>query len=268
MLKSVANQHEKILEILTDVDESSRMENYSIIKVQQLITFLEPFKECIQILEAEKTPMLHLVLLWLKKLIQHCSTNISDNSETQHPKNATKTYLETKFKLHKYHKIATFLVPTFRKLRMLSAEEKTIVFENVKGLISHIQNTTHQSTSTSTASPSTSTESTSEEQPPEKRLRTTFSEWADSDGEIEESCDFTLYMSLKYTANEDILQWWKNNAQILPQLSIIAKQIFAVPASSAPSERCFSSAGFIIQERRSCLKPEIVDAILFLHNNM
>ena len=41
--------------------------------------------------------------------------------------------------------------------------------------------------------------------------------------------------------------------------------IFPVPASSTPSERTFSVAGRIIEERRTCLLPSTVDDIVFLH---
>ena len=264
MLRSVVNQYDPISEVLSEAKESSRLEDYNVIKVRQLITFLEPFEQCIDEVQADKSPTLHLVMLWLHKLLNHCETNDIDSIEIQHLKNATRNYLETKFKLHKYQKIATFLMPTFRKLRMLSTEDRIAVYSNVQELISHmpIDNTTQQA-STSTATPTASTE-----QPRKKRLKTVFHEWADLDDHIQTSDEFSIYMSLKYMANDDILQWWKDNSHILPKLSILARKIFAIPASSASSERCFSSAGFLIQERRSSLKPEIVDAILFLHNNM
>lgn len=43
---------------------------------------------------------------------------------------------------------------------------------------------------------------------------------------------------------------------------------FDLPASSAAYERDFPTAGFVIQERRSQLKPGTVDDILFLHSNL
>jgi len=41
-----------------------------------------------------------------------------------------------------------------------------------------------------------------------------------------------------------------------------------LPASSASSERAFSAAGNTITERRTNLKSETVDDILFVHSNM
>jgi len=48
-----------------------------------------------------------------------------------------------------------------------------------------------------------------------------------------------------------------------PYLSKLARQILAIPASSASSKRSFSVAGRVIEERRSCLDGSTVDALLF-----
>lgn len=52
-----------------------------------------------------------------------------------------------------------------------------------------------------------------------------------------------------------------------PNLSRIAPNVLAIPKASAASEWDFSTAGFIIQERRTQLNPETVDDIFFLHSN-
>ena len=48
----------------------------------------------------------------------------------------------------------------------------------------------------------------------------------------------------------------------------VAKKILAIPATSTPSERSFSVAGRLIEERRTNLDPENVDKLLFLHSNI
>ena len=53
-----------------------------------------------------------------------------------------------------------------------------------------------------------------------------------------------------------------------PNISQIARFILVVPASSAASERAFSSAGYVVQEQRSLLKPSAVDDVLFVHGNL
>ncbi|KAF3840348.1 hypothetical protein F7725_019065 [Dissostichus mawsoni] len=65
--------------------------------------------------------------------------------------------------------------------------------------------------------------------------------------------------------NFDVLSWWKEHATRFPNVAQIACSILSIPASSAASERDFSTAGFVVSERRSQLKPGTVDDILFLH---
>jgi len=60
------------------------------------------------------------------------------------------------------------------------------------------------------------------------------------------------------------LEWWKNQSRF-PTLALADKRYLCIPATSAPSERVFSTAGYVVSDRRTCLDPDRVDAILFLH---
>ena len=42
----------------------------------------------------------------------------------------------------------------------------------------------------------------------------------------------------------------------------------AIPATSVPAERIFSTAGHIVNEKRNCLNPETVDMLIFLNKNL
>ena len=57
----------------------------------------------------------------------------------------------------------------------------------------------------------------------------------------------------------DTLEWWKHRVSTYPRLSALARKYLCCPATSLPSERLFSSAGNLINKKRSCLKPENVD---------
>jgi succinate dehydrogenase flavin-adding protein (antitoxin of CptAB toxin-antitoxin module) len=41
------------------------------------------------------------------------------------------------------------------------------------------------------------------------------------------------------TASDDVLQWWRRQAETYPKLSLLAQGVLAVPETSAPSERFF-----------------------------
>ncbi|MGH0125645.1 UNVERIFIED_CONTAM: hypothetical protein FKN15_028197 [Acipenser sinensis] len=67
--------------------------------------------------------------------------------------------------------------------------------------------------------------------------------------------------------SEDPLIWWKNNQTRFPSLAALAKSMLSIPATSVLSERVFSKAGMLVNKLRSSLKPENVDAIIFLNKN-
>uniref|UniRef100_A0A8C9YIK6 BED-type domain-containing protein n=1 Tax=Sander lucioperca TaxID=283035 RepID=A0A8C9YIK6_SANLU len=67
---------------------------------------------------------------------------------------------------------------------------------------------------------------------------------------------------------DDPLAWWKVHNIHFPRLCNIARKYLCVPATSAPSERLFSTGGNIVTCTRSSLKPAKVDMLVFLAKNL
>jgi hypothetical protein len=65
----------------------------------------------------------------------------------------------------------------------------------------------------------------------------------------------------------NVFEWWSQKQANYPTLFEIAKKFMYVPATSAPSERVFSYAGLILNQKRSCLKGKHVDSLVFLKMN-
>eukprot|EP00590_Aulacoseira_subarctica_P000055 CAMPEP_0172438218 /NCGR_PEP_ID=MMETSP1064-20121228/72685_1 /TAXON_ID=202472 /ORGANISM="Aulacoseira subarctica , Strain CCAP 1002/5" /LENGTH=198 /DNA_ID=CAMNT_0013186761 /DNA_START=546 /DNA_END=1139 /DNA_ORIENTATION=- len=63
------------------------------------------------------------------------------------------------------------------------------------------------------------------------------------------------------------LEWWRVNHTNYPNIWKLAERILAIPATSAPSERVFSSAAKIVDKKRVRLKPYNVDSLVFLKGN-
>ncbi|CAF1318742.1 unnamed protein product [Rotaria sp. Silwood1] len=64
--------------------------------------------------------------------------------------------------------------------------------------------------------------------------------------------------------NENPLEWWSSNKQKYPILSQLAYKYLCTTAISVPSERMFSTTGYLTSDRRSRLTPDNVDILLFL----
>uniref|UniRef100_A0A3P9DLA7 HAT C-terminal dimerisation domain-containing protein n=1 Tax=Maylandia zebra TaxID=106582 RepID=A0A3P9DLA7_9CICH len=242
MLNSVLEQYEDIASVLTESNNYDKIGRISISTLKLLVSFLKPFKEATDDLETDNTaPSASLVLPWSVRLIEHYST--SSHS------------------VHMLYKIATFLTPNLRGLRMLDERGRQNVIQGVKEMIDDLKfDHAHD-----------------EDVEPTPAKRPTvlhkFSDWE----EEEESCgskslDVQIQeyrtMKLELSSQQNILQWWNSNSSQFPALSNLARFVLCIPATSAPSERAFSLCGRILEERRSVLKPSSVSDILFLHGNL
>lgn len=110
----------------------------------------------------------------------------------------------------------------------------------------------------------------------------TFDDWKDEDGGCDEDNkdDVDQYIAQKFTdeqTNEfckgpdkefDITTFWcdANIRRMFPQLSLAAIGILSIPASSASSERVFSTTGRVLEKRRTQLSSKSVDSIVYLHS--
>ncbi|CAF1534172.1 unnamed protein product [Rotaria sordida] len=82
---------------------------------------------------------------------------------------------------------------------------------------------------------------------------------------VTKSDELSKYLSMKIDMKQyssDVLTFWRNNADELPNLSRLARQIHSIPATSASVERQFSIAGLTLSERRNSLDPEQLDNII------
>lgn len=70
------------------------------------------------------------------------------------------------------------------------------------------------------------------------------------------------------SVDSDPLLWWKTNEPTYPLIAKMAKRYLAIPATSVPSERIFSTAGDIVTASRSALSADNVDKLIFLAKNM
>ena len=69
------------------------------------------------------------------------------------------------------------------------------------------------------------------------------------------------------TQDGDRLKWWRDHEKQFPFLSKVARQVMGVPASSAKSERIFSTGGFMVTKRRNSLGAARIESLLVLKEN-
>lgn len=62
--------------------------------------------------------------------------------------------------------------------------------------------------------------------------------------------------------NLNILDFWKGNEFRYPELAAMARDILSIPITSVASEAAFSAGGRILDQYRSALLPDTVEAII------
>jgi len=86
------------------------------------------------------------------------------------------------------------------------------------------------------------------------------------------NAELNHYLSTNFAATDrklkgekvKLLEWWREHRYSFPVLSHFARDVLLVPVSTVSSEATFSTVGRIIEERRSSLAPEMVEAITCL----
>nr|XP_023675618.1 zinc finger BED domain-containing protein 4-like [Paramormyrops kingsleyae] len=179
-------------------------------------------------------------------------------------------YLESKYcdlEKEELLDMATLLDPRFRTT-YIDASKLEVVKKRAVSEISALCNST-----TEEAGPSAVQEDT----PPKKKmtLGAFFKNSAPSTTPHPQSektkieTELTTYFLIPdIEPDTDPLEWWKLHQPNFPRLSLLAKKYLSNPATSAPSERVFSVGGGIVTCNRACLKPEVVDRLIFLAKNV
>ena len=76
---------------------------------------------------------------------------------------------------------------------------------------------------------------------------------------------------MRFSASEkakiNVLSWWQHNQKQYPNLFKLVKSHLHIPATSVPSERIFSIAGYIVRDRRSRMLSKDVNKAIFLKEN-
>jgi hypothetical protein len=66
----------------------------------------------------------------------------------------------------------------------------------------------------------------------------------------------------------NVFECWSHNKFSFPVCYELSKKYLYIPATSASSERVFSTAGYVLNQKRSSMKGTNVNALIFLNQNM
>lgn len=253
-------------------DVSDLVDQLSRSQLHALIDLLQPFEMASEQLSAASYSTLHLVVPAKERLMRSLSVKTEDTFAIKKLKEVLRRLLDEKFVLEDEHFVAAALWPPhrhFRGMQTVSKARVRQVHESLEEEVRHLRDRPPQVQEVSQTPLVPPAEPTPG---PSSSSVSFFSFGEEDDTAAPKPCQDDVGEYLEdpgpMTCGGDItkvLQYWKTTGSRFPVLQRVARKLLAVPASSAPSERLFSAAGRTVEPRRTCLLPDTVDDILFLH---
>ena len=97
--------------------------------------------------------------------------------------------------------------------------------------------------------------------------RSLFSDDESHDNQIEDN-EVERYLVMAQIQNDqNPLKWWDVNKSQFPILAQLARKYLSIQATSGASERVFSDAGLIMSSKRTSMKENLFEALIFLKRN-
>ncbi len=220
MIMALNAQYSEIMNLLTEEEKAEL--NYNKVKAEQLMEILQVFIDAIEDLKSTKHPTCNkIVPNWF--LLGECLNKA--NNYTHDVKKfilQTKSYFGTRYVPTMDQKIACFLDPRFRTLKMLPEHEREPVLVKVRYILCRM--------------PVTATEPQLDNPPEPKKSR--FSEFEATDADMSDKDEVNTYIYTtqleSYKLNESefnlIEKFWKGNEKKFPKLFHLAMSRLHVSA--------------------------------------
>ena len=283
MAKRILEQQSAISAVLLQSHKRSDRELLlspaDITLLEHIVEVLQPFAEATTMLSSEKYVSVSVVQPILKALLKkHLRPSDTDSQIVTDMKAALYTSLSSHFSDSDQQKLmvlATVLDPRFKSLKFLPSAERKHVYVDLLDAATDLW-----ATERGEMPPSLDLESGSSPLPKRKKMGHCLLDFTDSGSDTSGSSpsrdvlgavdkEVSNYQTESEISNsEDPLLWWRLNEHRFKTLSILARRLLCIPATSVPCERLFSSAGNIVNKKRASLHPENVDCLCFLNKNL
>lgn len=283
MIKRVLEQERAISQVLK-ADKKSRhlVLSWQDVDVLEAVNkVLSPLQDFTDALSGEQ----YVSVSYLKPVLSLFNTSIlaEEESDTQLTKDVKRNilaYLNEKYSdqvTDDLLDIASLLDPRFRTKYMDKEKVERVLSRAVEEIVPLMK--AQQDTLSGAAGAAAAAEAEPVPPPEEKRKKTLASffkrQSTTSSSTLtlpeEESIRMELTVYLQTTevdSDTDPLDWWRCHQTNFPRIAKLAQQYLCIPATSAPSERVFSTGGNIVTCHRAALKPDAVDRLVFLAKNL
>lgn len=230
-------------------------------KCRNLISLLKPLELATTVLCADKKVTISIVRPIISSLLSNkFKINTSDNELTVKFKSIVSNELCERFGFGIHNDDILIGEPKVSVFAcLLDPRHKNLNHETSDNVKQHIRQTVKYLIQ--------SYEETSEKDQDQITKNTTAMDILLGESDISYN-EFEQYITeIQINHNLDPCIWWKEHETIYPTIAKVAKNILCIPASSASSERVFSTAGNIATSKRNRLKAKNVSTLVFLKQN-
>lgn len=257
MLVSVVDLYPEIRQLLPEQEREAWQIDLDI--AEELIAFLTPFKEACKSMEGDTYTTANKILLWWAEISEHLDENEFVRPAVKKAVRIAKRIFNEKYTIDMTNKIACFLDPRYRHLKMLTDNDRNEVFNEVKELIQEEMDNLQQRET----APAVNCRFTCFHGELDEDILDEFQAYMDN-------ADFSMYWDAEREEESKHLveYFWRDNEKRYPCLCKLVRKRLNVPASSSSSERVFSDAGRTFEPRRTKLKPRKLDDLLFIRNQL
>lgn len=275
MLREILNNYENIVRVLNDKQTTVKNNVLQLItwlkkqEVEQICSFLEPFKLITDNLEGDKHETLHVVwptivqIQWLLSVENKTSCDIIDNMKVlgvEYFKNNQRDF-EPTFK----HKLAMVLHPAMKRLKNIKEVDRDTIYSQIEVELKNCR--AENEANQPFVIKQTSTNDINNT-PQFLKQFLSFDENANDCTDSETQYELVEYLKspLPSPLNLNLQIWWFSKKSCFPNLYKLFVRNSCIPASSASSERNFSTCGSIVTDKRNCILPKNVNNIVIARN--
>ena len=231
-----------------------------------IVTLLRPFKECGELLSSENDVTISLIVPYFNSLRQHLSPKATDSKLIEDMKSKMLPKLNDRYN---NQQIKCLTVST-----LLDVRHKNDVkhgFDQLQTLLLNFVGSQNEI-------PATEGQEIDNLSAIVRRKDKSIFAYKDDevaeDPSVQEDvilCELNSYKNCRFSASEkekiNVLSWWQKNQKEFPHLFQLVRSNLHIPATSVPSERIFSLAGYIVRDRRSRIVSKNVNKAIFLKKN-
>ncbi|CAM4511391.1 unnamed protein product [Leuciscus chuanchicus] len=255
---------------------------------EDAVRALKPMKDATTLMSEEHNPTVSLIAPLIAQLLHNMSDTIEDSPMIHEIKNAIKTDLLKRYSSEAEKKIlytASALDPRFKGMPFLMEEERLEIYREVTEEAASLEiQCTVMRTNVDEVPGAKRTETPMEDKPSSPKRKASSKSLLSLLGQSFTDIEGTLQPKTPYARaeeemekyckapslplTEDPMSWWHAHEVTFPLLSRLSKRYLCIPGTSVSAERVFSTAEDVVTAKRSTLKPEHVDQLVFLQKNL